>query len=58
MKLEEMVHLIRQEWSDAMSDNGAIWARAFEALEKARKENPGLYEEALAYAYEHQLGRY
>jgi len=58
MNLEKMVHLIRQEWSDAMSDNGAIWKRSYDALQEAKQASPDLYEEALAYAYEHQLNRY
>lgn len=52
MTIEEMVSLIRQEWSDAMSDNGAIWAKTNEKLQYARTHYPDLYAEALPLAYD------
>ena len=52
MELTEMVALIRQVWSDSMSDNGAIWERSNAELQKAKADNPELYDEALALAYE------
>ena len=52
MSIEEMFHLIRQVWSDSMSDNGAIWERSNAELQKAKADNPELYDEALALAYE------
>ena len=38
MSKEEMVQLIRQVWSDAMSDNGSIWRKSNEALRKAKRD--------------------
>jgi len=55
MSKEEMVQLIRQVWSDAMSDNGAIWSRSNAQLDKAKDKYPELYAEALPVARE--LGR-
>jgi hypothetical protein len=55
MKIEEMTSLIRQEWSDAMSDNGAIWKATYAKLQKAKTEYPSLFEQALPIARE--LGR-
>ena len=55
MELTEMVALIRRVWSDAMSDNGAIWAKSDAELQKAKADNPELYDEALALAYELNL---
>lgn len=52
MSIEEMFHLIRQVWSDSMSDNGAIWERSNAELQKAKADYPDLYDEALAMAYE------
>lgn len=52
MDLEFMIGLIRKEWYDAMSDNGAIWSATRDLLEKARAEYPKLYTEALPIAYE------
>ena len=52
MELTEMVALIRQVWLDSMSDNGAIWERSNAELQKAKADNPELYDEALALAYE------
>jgi hypothetical protein len=51
MKLEEMVSLIRREWSDSMSDNGAIWRKTNDKLKVAKAEYPELYLEALELAY-------
>ena len=51
MELTEMVALIRQVWLDSMSDNGAIWERSNAELQKAKADNPELYDEALALAY-------
>lgn len=51
MSEEEMVTLIRQVWSDAMSDNGAIWAKSNAKLQQAKADNPKLYTKALATAY-------
>jgi hypothetical protein len=52
MSKEEMVTLIRQVWSDAMSDNGAIWSRSNASLTKAKAEYPDVYAEALPVARE------
>jgi hypothetical protein len=52
MTIEEMVSLIRQEWSDAMSDNGSIWAKTNEKLQYARTHYPELYAKALPLAYD------
>jgi hypothetical protein len=52
MKLEEMVSLIRQEWSDAMSDNGAIWKKTYAELKEAREKYPELHEKAVPLARE------
>lgn len=52
MSKEQMVKLIRQVWSDAMSDNGAIWAKSNLELEKAKAQYPDVYAEALPIAYE------
>jgi len=51
MSKEEMVTLIKQVWSDSMSDNGAIWAKSNAQLELARSEYPELYTKALEVAY-------
>ena len=47
-----MVKLIRQVWSDAMSDNGAIWAKSDAKLQKAKAEYPEVYSDALPIAYD------
>jgi len=52
MDITKMFHLIRQVWSDSMSDNGAIWERSNAELQKAKADYPDLYDEALAMAYE------
>ena len=52
MSKEEMVNLIRQVWSDSMSDNGAIWAKSNAQLEKAKADYPEVYAEALPVARE------
>jgi ribosomal protein L18E len=52
MSKEEMVQLIRQVWSDAMSDNGSIWRKSNEALRKAKRDYPELYTEAMPQARE------
>jgi hypothetical protein len=52
MKLEEMTTLIRTVWSDAMSDNGAIWARSNAILTQAKADYPELYEQAVPIARE------
>jgi hypothetical protein len=52
MSQEEMVSLIRQVWSDAMSDSGAIWAKSNAQLEKAKDEDYALYQKALPIARE------
>jgi hypothetical protein len=52
MDITKMFHLIRQVWSDSMSDNGAIWERSNAELQKAKEDYPDLYDEALAMAYE------
>jgi hypothetical protein len=51
MSKEEMVSLIKQEWSDSMSDNGAIWAKTHAQLKEAKALYPDLYTEALELAY-------
>jgi SMC interacting uncharacterized protein involved in chromosome segregation len=50
MTLQEMVDLVKEEWSDAMSDNGAIWSKTYAKLKEAKKECPALYEEAVTVA--------
>jgi len=52
MSKEEMVTLIRQVWSDSMSDNGAIWAKSNSVLTKAKSDYPDVYAEALPIAQE------
>ena len=52
MSKEEMVNLIRQVWSDAMSDNGMIWRRSNAQLDKAKADYPDLYAEAMPVARE------
>jgi hypothetical protein len=51
MELHEMTSLIRTVWSDAMSDNGAIWEKSEALLSRARSENPDVYLEALKWLY-------
>jgi len=51
MSKEEMVNLIKQVWSDSMSDNGAIWSRSNAQLKEAIALYPELYNEALELAY-------
>ncbi len=51
MSKEEMVNLIKQVWSDSMSDNGAIWSRSNAQLKEAIALYPELYSEALEVAY-------
>lgn len=48
MSKEEMVSLIQQVWSDAMSDNGSIWAKSNAQLEKAKADNADVYAQAMA----------
>jgi F420-dependent methylenetetrahydromethanopterin dehydrogenase len=48
MSQEEMVNLIQQVWSDAMSDNGSIWAKSNAQLEKAKADNADVYAQAMA----------
>ena len=55
MDTTEMVALIRRVWSDAMSDNGAIWEKSNAELNKAKADYPEVYDEALGYAYELSL---
>ena len=43
MSKSEMEKLIRQVWSDAMSDNGAIWAKSNAQLEQAKADYPEVY---------------
>jgi hypothetical protein len=52
MSQEEMVSLIRQVWSDSMSDNGAIWAKSNAQLNAAKYVYPDVYAEALPIAQE------
>ena len=51
MSKEEMANLIRQVWSDAMSDNGAIWEKSNAKLNKALADYPLVYAEALESLY-------
>lgn len=51
MNKAEMAQLIRTVWSDAMSDNGAIWAKSNAKLEQARIDYPELYVQALEWLY-------
>jgi len=48
MSKEEMVNLIRQVWSDAMSDKGAIWAKSNAQLNAAKYVYPDVYAQAMA----------
>lgn len=52
MTIKEMVSLIRREWSDAMSDSGAIWAKTNQELQVAKIHYPDLYAKALPLAYD------
>lgn len=58
MDITEMFHLIRQVWSDSMSDNGAIWEKSNAELNTAKVEYPEVYEEALAMAYEASMNQH
>jgi len=58
MDITEMFHLIRQVWSDSMSDNGAIWEKSNAELNTAKAEYPEVYEEALAMAYEASMNQH
>ena len=51
MSKAEMAQLIRTVWSDAMSDNGAIWAKSNAQLQQARIDYPEIYVEALEWLY-------
>jgi hypothetical protein len=48
MSQEEMETLIRKVWSDAMSDNGAIWAKSNAQLEDAKSAHPDVYAQTMA----------
>jgi hypothetical protein len=48
MSKEEMEKLIRQVWSDAMSDSGAIWAKSNAQLENAKSAYPDVYAQTMA----------
>jgi len=48
MSQEEMVNLIQQVWSDAMSDNGSIWAKSNAQLEQAKADYPDVYAQTMA----------
>jgi hypothetical protein len=48
MSKSEMEKLIRQVWSDAMSDNGAIWAKSNAQLEDAKSAYPDVYAQTMA----------
>jgi len=50
MSKEEMIQLIREVASDAMSDNGMIWRRSNAKLDIARAKFPELYKESLESA--------
>jgi hypothetical protein len=52
MSKEEMVNLIRQVWSDSMSDNGAIWEKSNAILKQAKADFPNVYADALPVAQE------
>ena len=52
MSQEAMVSLIRQVWSDSMSDSGAIWAKSNAQLNAAKYVYPDVYAEALPIAQE------
>ena len=51
MSKAEMAQLIRTVWSDAMSDNGAIWEKSNAILQQARKDYPEIYVRALEWLY-------
>lgn len=40
MEAFRLAKIILREWEDSYSDNGAIWARSYDALEQAKKANP------------------
>jgi hypothetical protein len=52
MSLEEMIALVKQEWDDAKSDDGRIWAKTYDKLKEAREKCPNLYSKAVAIAQE------
>jgi len=56
MSKAEMAQLIRTVWSDAMSDNGAIWAKSNAQLQQARIDYPEIYVEALEWLYSNKVG--
>jgi hypothetical protein len=58
MSLEEMIALVKEEWSDAMSDDGRIWAKTNEKLKKAITECPELHKQAVDIARAETLESY
>ena len=48
MSKAEMAQLIRTVWSDAMSDNGAIWAKSNAQLKQAKADYPEVYAQTMA----------
>jgi hypothetical protein len=51
MNQEAMETLIQDVWSDAMSDNGAIWQKSNARLNQAQLDNPDLYVKSLDSLY-------
>ncbi len=58
MTIEAMFRLIRQVWSDSMSDDGSIWDRSNAELKTARAKYPDIYEEALTLAHEAHINQF
>jgi len=57
MSAYRIADLIVQHWSDAYSDNGAIWERSRKALDLVHKSvSDELWEEALVIAH-HRWGQ-
>jgi hypothetical protein len=50
---EKLADLIIEEWISAYSDNGAIWQKAYDQFQAARKrETQEIIDEALAIAHD------
>jgi hypothetical protein len=53
----KIAELILEHWSDAYSDNGALWARSKKTLDVVHNSvRPELWEEALVIAH-HRWGQ-
>ena len=50
-QVEQMTELILRSWRDSFSDNGAVWRKSQDELDRAKASAPGdVYREALALA--------